>query len=221
MAGKAKLPTPKEIKALANKHKPPKFNARDKGLIAGAGFAYWSLIDLSLIKVSDLVKENGQLLDHGFLPASYSAYGKEKLFIIGKKNYFRQILQAVIDWRIENELGLLDRNLFGHLNPDSRFFLQNDGTPFSVSFRERKDKPALIEPYDMRRHFDKFLLGEGITWKTLNDAFIMNYWNDKAPEKPAQAIKDLMLLTTSDPTTIRKKCQREERSIQDILENII
>ncbi len=220
MAGKAKLPDPVSIKKIVNKHKPPKFGPTDKGLIAGAAYAGWTLIDLSLIKVSDLVTEKGQLVVTGYLPEEYSANDKEKFFVIGRKTFFRKCLQGVIDHRLENKLGLIDRALFGGLNPESRFFLQESGEPFGITYRDRNDKSALVEPYDMRRKWQKYFLGEGVTWQTLNDAFMMNYWNAKAPEKPTQAIKDLIEMTGQDPATIKKKTNREESSIQEILENL-
>ncbi len=220
MAGKAKLPDPKKIKALVSKHKPPEFNACDKGLISCAGCAGWTLIDLSLIKVSDLVTEKGQLIASGYLPAEYNANGKSKLFIIGRNGFFRKVLQDVIDYRLENKHGILDRGLYAGLNPESRFFLQESGEPFGVTYREREGKSALVEPYDMRRKFNRFYLGEGVTWQTLNDSFVMNYWNDKSLEQPAQAIRDLIELTGQDPATLKKKTAREESSIQEILENL-
>ncbi len=220
MAGKAKLPDPKTVKTIVNKHNPPKFNATDKGLIAGAAFAGWTLIDLSLIKVSDLVEESGQLVVVGVLPAEYNANGKTKVFVIGRKTFLRKILQAVIDHRLNEKHGVIDRGLFGGLNPESRFFLQESGEPFGVTYRDREDKSALVEPYDMRRQWQKYYLGEGVTWQTLNDSFIMNYWNAKAPEKPARAVKDLIDLTGQDPATIKKKTAREESSIQETLENL-
>ena len=122
--------------------------------------------------------------------------------------------------RLDKKLGLLDRGIYSGLNPESRFFLQSDGEPFGITFRKRTDKPALIEPYGIRRRFNKFYLGEGVTWQTLNDAFIMLYWIDKAPEKPADAVADLIALTGLDPATIKKKTAREEISLQTILENI-
>lgn len=221
MAGKEKYPDPKAIRRLAVKHGRDannRFNARDEGLIASAGHAYWTVTDLSLIKVSDLVGESGQLKVEGMLPARYSAYDKERYFVIGKETYFAKALQGVIEWRQEHQLKLLDRDLFAGLNPDSEFFLQDDGSKFDVSYRERANKPALLEPYQMRRHFQKFYLGEGVTWQTLNDAFIMNYWVAKSPEKPAQAVKDLQAMTGLHPNTIRQKCAREETCIQGILE---
>ncbi len=220
MAGKAELPDPKKIKAIVNKHKLPKFNATDKGLIAGAAIAGWTLIDLSLIRVSDLVTDSGQLVVTGFLPTEYSANAKEKFFVVGRKTFFKECLQGVIDHRLKEKHGVLDRGLFGGLNPDSRFFLQPSGEPFGITYRDRAEKSALVEPYDMRRQWQKYYLGEGVTWQTLNDAFMLNYWNAKAPEKPSRAVKDLMEMTGADPATIKKKTSREESSIQDILENL-
>ncbi len=220
MVSKAKVPDPKGIKRLITKHKPPAFTKCDQGLIAGAGCACWSLIDMSLIKTSDLVKESGQLKVTGYLPTEYNASGKQKLFVIPKKGLFHNILQGVIEERLELGNGTLDRKLFSGLNPESRFFLQVNGKNFDVSYVERQGKAARVEPYDMRRRFAKFYLGEGVTWRTLNRAFVMNYWLKEAPVRPADTVRNLMALTGLDPATIKKHASREETTIEEILSNI-
>lgn len=220
MAAKAELPDVGQLKVLCDKHGRMPFNLRDKGLIACVSFASFSLVDLSLIKVNEMIGEDGRLYDETYIPPEYSALGKEKLVYIGHDTYFRRVLLAVIEWRLINKVGLLDCGPYGGLNPESRFFLQDDGSDFDVSYRSRDNKSALVEPYDMRRHFNKFDLGEGVNWEVLNYAFMMNYWQEKAPDKPIDAIKDLVAMTAQLPATIRSKCAKNEKTIQGILEDL-
>jgi hypothetical protein len=49
---------------------------------------------------------------------------------------------------------------------------------------------------------------------------MMNYWKARSPDKPAQAVKDLMAMTGIDAATIRKKCARNEKTIETILEEL-
>ena len=220
MPAKAELPDIKQLKKLCEKHNTDPFNARDRGLIACVSFASFDLVDLSLIKVNEVIRQDGTLYDETYIPAEYSALNKPKLVYIGSGTYFRRVLLDVIEWRLSNNLGLLDRGLYCALNPMSCFFLQDDGSEFGVHYRDQEGRPAAVEPYDMRRHFNKFYLGEGINWQLLNYAFMMNYWKAKSPDKPAQAVKDLVAMTAVDAATIRKKCARNEETIQSVLEDL-
>ncbi len=211
----------KSIRKVIVKHSDDRgFNARDRGLIAASSLAHWGPIDLSLIKVSDLVKESGEMVVDGFLPSEYSAFNKERYFVLGKDTYFTEVMRAVIDWRIENDIGTISLGIYGGLNPDSKFFLHDTGEEFKNIYRPRKGKKDLVDPYEMRRHFARLYLGEGVTHQTLNDAFIMNYWVASSPSGPAQAVKDIQFQTGLHPKTIKDKCAREETSIKDVLENI-
>lgn len=211
----------KAIRKLIMKHSDDKgFNARDRGLIAGASLAHWGPIDLSLLKVPDLVKESGQIVVDGFLPADYSAFHKERYFVLGKDTYFSALIKAVVDWRLKNQLGTISLGIYAGLNPESEFFLQDNGLPFKNIYRPREGKKDLVDPYEMRRHFSKLYLGEGVTHQTLNDAFIMNYWVASAPSGSAQAVKDIQAQTGLHPKTIKEKCAREEITIKNLLENI-
>lgn len=53
----SKLLDVKPIIRLAQKHAKEPFCARDEGLIAMAGLAYFSASNLSLVKVEDLITE--------------------------------------------------------------------------------------------------------------------------------------------------------------------
>ncbi len=220
MPAKAGLPDVKQIKRLCEKHAGEPFNARDSGLIACVGFASFDLVDLSLIKVEEMIHENGTLLTETFIPPEYGAVKKSKHVFIGANTFFRKVLHGVIEWRLANNLGVINRGIYAGLIPDKPFFLQNDGTAFDIHYRDKDRNTGVVEPYDMRRHFNKFYLGEGVNWQLLNYAFMMNYWKAKSPDKPAQAIKDLVAMTGVDAATIRKKCARNEESIEGILENL-
>ncbi len=220
LPAKAQLPDIRQIKALCEKHAKPPFNDRDRGLIACVGLASLNLVDLSLLKVNEVVAENGSIYEETHIPPEYSALGKAKHVYIGRDTYFRHALTGVFQWRVGNEIGMIDRQLYGGLAPESRFFLQDDGSEFDVHYRRRLGKNTLIEPYDMRRHFNKFYLGEGVNWEVLNQAFMLNYWRVKAPDKPADAVKDLVAMTGQLAETIRAKCARNEETIQSILETL-
>ena len=220
MPAKAHLLDVKQLARLCEKHSTAPFNPRDRALIACTGLAYFNLIDLSLIKVDEIIREDGEVYHQTYIPAAYNAFGKTKRLYIVEGSYLRKALLVYIDWRRENKLKLLDRDLYAGLDPKSNFFLQDDGSAFDVHYREKSGKPTSIEPYDMRRHFNKFYLGEGVDWQLLNHSFMLNYWKAKAPDKPAEAVKDLMELTAVDAATIRKKCARNEKTIRDVLEGL-
>lgn len=223
MAGAPKLLTFDQIRRVALKHgnhPSGAFNVRDEALIAGAGFAHWTAIDLSLMRVEDLVQESGELYLDGCLSDTYHAGGKYRFFSIGKDTYFHSALTKVIEWRIANKLRLLDRGLYGGLNPKSRFFLQDDGSDFSVTYTERVGNTDLCEPHRLRRHFKNFLLGEGQSLNTLNDAFIINYWIARSSFGAVKARKELVERTGLNIETIRQKTTREEVTIKEFMETL-
>jgi hypothetical protein len=57
---------------------------------------------------------------------------------------------------------VLDRDLYAGLSPSSRFFLQDDSSNFDIHFCDKQNTSGAVEPYDMRRHFNKFYLGESV-----------------------------------------------------------
>jgi hypothetical protein len=52
------------------------------------------------------------------------------------------------------------------------------------------------------------------------DSFIANFWEVKSLQGTTQAIRDLMDMTGLTAETLRKKCIRQQESIQEILGNL-
>ncbi len=192
----------------------------DEALIAYAGLAYFSASDLSLVTVSDVITERGQIVIENLLPAAYSSGGKGRLFYLGKKTYLHDVTDRVIQWRIDNKIKCLDRELFAGLPPESRLFLKPNGEEFGLVFKNRFEGDTVTQPLQMQRKFKTFYLPEGVTLATLMDSFIENFWLRKSSEGTVQTIRDLMDLTGLTKETLRTKCIREQTSLQDILENL-
>lgn len=210
----------KEIRRIADQHGEEPFCARDKALISLAGMAYFSATELSLLRVSDLITERHELVYDGYLPAEMSTSSHERYFFIGKKTYLQATLSEYIGWRIDHGFGMLDRDLYCGLNPDSRVFLKDDGTEFSLNFKSQSSDRTLTQALQMQRHFKGFYLGEGVSLNVLQDSFIANFWQIKSQEGTTQAIRDLIDMTGLTAETLRKKCIRQQRSIKDILGNL-
>jgi len=220
MSKKGQLLNTKAIIKLARKHGDDPFNVRDEALIAFAGLAYFSGHDLSLVTVSDMITERGNIIIDNYLPGSVSSNGKARMFYIGKKTYLQDVTARVIEWRIENQLGCIDRGLFAGLNPESKFFLKDDGSEYGLNFKNRHEGDTVTQPLQMQRKFKSFYLPEGVSLTTLMDSFIESFWLKKSCEGTVQAIRDLVELTGLSKETLRVKCIREQTSLQDILENL-
>ena len=210
----------KTIMSLAKKHGSDPFTALDEALIAMAGLGYFSANELSLIKVSDLISERGEACTDGFLPSELNANGRSRYFFIGKSTYLMDCLDRYIDHRLASDLGLLDRGLYRGLDPNTKLFLKDDGMPFSVHYKQRYEGDTVTQALQVQRQFKKYYLGEGVTLGTLMDSFIVNFWNAKSPQGNAQAITDLMQLTCLTADTLKKKCAKQQESIEEILVNL-
>jgi len=217
---RADLLSPRQIQRLGIKHRTGSFNPVDEALIVSSGFAYWTLSDLSFMKVADLISESGILKIDGETPSEYNAHGKRKYFFIGQKTHFQKVLEKVIEWRLEMNFGLLDRGLYRGLNPESRFFLRSDGSDFEVTYRDKDKKPTLTQPTKMQRRFRQYFLGEGVNYQTLNNSFIINIWKEASPFGQTDARKLLIQMTGLTAKTLKAKTIREQFSIQHTLEDL-
>lgn len=210
------LPVSKIIK-LAKKHSSEPFNERDEALVAMVGLAYFSANELSLIRVSDIITERNGVVYDAELPEEINANGKARYFFIGEHTYLRQCLDSYIEWRKEKGLQCLDRDLYRGLDPESYFFLKDDGSRFNVTFKNRHEGDTATQAIQMQRHFKKFYLGDGVTISSLMDSFIINLWNERSKAGSTQAMKDLMAITGLTAETLRKKCVRQQQSLQELL----
>lgn len=212
--------TPKEIVKLSKKHSAGQFNPRDAALIAMAGLACFTAYDLSLIQVRDLVNERGGLVEDGCLDESFSPSGKARVFFLLRGTYLCEVLEQYIEWRLANELGGITPPIFGGLDPDSRFFLKDDGKPFDLNMKRRFEGDSATQPLKMQRQFQKYYLGEGGSLKSLNDSFILNLWGESCQYGTTQAIRNLMALTGMTAETLKAKCIRGHLSVQEALEGL-
>ena len=220
MAGKSKLLDKDEIIKLAKRHSTGDFNENDEALIVMAGLAYFSAVDLSLVGVEHLITERGQIVIDGLLPASFSVNGKERYFYIGEETYLSKVIYKVIERRLRLKIGCLDRGLFAGLDPESKFFLKDDGTPYGLNYKNRFEGDTVVQPRQMQRKFSSYYFPEGVSLSSLLDSFIEIVWLARSKDGTFQAIRDLVGLTGLYKETLRAKCIREKTSIKDVLENI-
>jgi len=220
MSVRGKLLDYKAIIKLAAKHSKGEFNENDEALILFAGLAYFSAHELTLLKVEDLITDRGLIVIDGVLPSSFSATGKERYFFIGDNTYLSDSIFKVIEWRLKNKYGCLDRSLFAGLDPKSPFFLKDNGTEYKLNYKRRFEGDTVTQPLQMQRKFKSYYFPEGVSITTLLNSFIENVWLARSRDGTFQAIRDLVGLTGLSKETLRTKCIREKTSIQDVLENL-
>lgn len=206
-----------EIKTIADRHGIEPFSPRDRAMILLAGLAYFSAMDLTLVRVRDVITERYGIVLDGYLPADASADRRERYFFIGKSTVLRQALSDYIDWRIRAGVGVLDLGLFCGLDPDSRLFATDGGSDYSLTHKKGSGGRTLSQALQVQRQFQRYQMGEGVSLSVLMDSFIANFWDVKSKQGTAQAIRDLMSMTNMTAETLRKKCIRQESSIRDIL----
>ena len=218
---KERVFSPSEIKKLADKHQAPPFSPRDAALVAMAGMAYFNATELSLLKVSELISEKGQLRIEGYTPSAIHPHNKERYFVIGRDTALREKLTDYIAWRHEHSLLLLDRGLYAGLDPNSRFFLKDSGEEFILNFKSAVvGKETKTQALQMQRHFQKFHLGEGGSLRSLNESFIQNFWRTHSQHGTTITVRNLVELTGLTAETLRQKCIREPVSVQEVLEGL-
>ena len=215
---KARLLAPNQIMRLAKKHSVHPFSARDSALIALAGMAYFTGHDLSLVEVQDLIDEKGSLVEVARLPVEYNLSGKAKLFHIPKGSYLRKTLIDYMEFRKSHGMQIIGLGIFNGLNPESKFMLKDDGEPYSLNFKRQYQGDKSQQPLQLQRQFQKYYLGEGVSLKSLNDSFIMNFYQARCQTGTAQTIRDLIELTGMTADTLRSKCIKNESSIRETLE---
>lgn len=222
LATKPDLLSPQEIVKLARKHENPPYCARDAAIIACAGLSFLTLLDLSLLKVNDIVHENGRIYARTEIPAIYNPNGKRKLFFIPEKSYLLEILERYIDWRTENKFGTTNLGIYRSLNPESHFFLDDNGEPFGLTPRTKgSDSLSQMQPTKMRRHFQKLVLPENVTAGGLNQSFVMNFYSESITYGlPAATMKSLQALTGLGLDTLRTWTRREPRSVEQIMSEL-
>ena len=216
-----KFVTASDVKKLIKKHSSPPFNERDAALISAVGMSYFNAVELSLVRVKHLIAEDGRLISCDYLPEEFSYQGNARKFFIGKKTYLREMLERYIRWRKEHGFGLINLGIYAGLDPESRFFLKDDGSPFEVNFKRRYENDKAVQALQMQRHFKKYFLGSGVTFKDLQESFLYSSWNAIVKEKGELiAVKALMKYTNLTAETIKNKCAKNGAEITATLESI-
>ncbi|TNC79219.1 MAG: hypothetical protein C9356_20340 [Oleiphilus sp.] len=211
-----------QVKDLVQKHRNSPFCVRDAALIGFSGLAYLSLVDLSLIRVKDVVSESGQIYKQTVIPREYNPNGKEKLLVIPNKSLLLELTEELIEWRKSRNFGVSNLGTYCGLNPESKLFVRDDGESFELSPRVKGVKDTVnMQPAMLRRHFDRFVLGLGVNHQSLNRSFLLNFYGESIRDgKPSKTIKSLVALTGLGVDTIRKQVNREPRSIREVLSDI-
>lgn len=222
MAGKGKTLSTKQIVKLAMKHEHPPYSVRDAALIACSGLAFMTLFDLSLLKVSDLMDQSGRIYDRLTIPPEYNPSGKSKLVIIPKQGYLREIIDRYAKQRVELKHGITNMGVYRNLNPDSCFFLDDEGQPFKLTPRVSGDSEiSQMQPIRLRRLFKSFVLSEGVTPASLNRSFVLNFYRASIEDGlPIKTLKSLHIITGLGFDTLRTWVKREPRTLEDVLQGM-
>ena len=78
-----------------------------------------------------------------------------------------------------------------------------------------------MQPARLRRHFKNFAFPEGVTYRGLNQSFLVNFYNESVKDgKPSITIKSLVGLTGLGVDTIRKTVYREARTVEQVLSSM-
>lgn len=195
---------------MARKHEHGGFNHVDAAIISILGHSYLDLLDLSMIRVHHLIKSSGKLVD----VCQYTGTTKTKVLRVD--GYVRDILEMTVERRINKGHGITNSSEYRGLDPDSRFFLDADGSEF-VLRKRHKGTALFYEPEGLRRRFKSYVLPAGWTANTLNDSFLQGLWRVVAVTKPSAAIKVLEETTGLTAKTIKQKVYEEPMSVHEAL----
>lgn len=213
MSEQCKYAAPKEVIRFARKHEHGEFNHVDAAVIALLGNSYLSLLDISLLRVSDVVRPSGDLV------GSFTYSGNDKPKFVLLDGYLKAIMGMVVERRVQFEHGVTNVKEYGGLDPDSRFFLDANGREFKLRKKKVGDK-VFYEARGLKERFETYVLPVGWKPAMLNDSFLNAVWREASIERQAHAIKLLEEVTGLTPNTIRKKTQKEPESVADVVGKI-
>ena len=208
----------KQIKLMAEQQ-AKRTNWNDGGLVVFSGLLYFSLIELSLINVEDLITEKGDILKSFVIPKRISGKDKGRLVHIGSKGFVVDVIRHVIEYRLSMKLGIIkNTGMFAGLEPETRFFLDGKGLPFKLKIA----KSGNYQPYALRRYMKALNLGEGIDIRSLQEAFISNTWNASRDNGigDVDILKSLQKLTGLTTNTLRPKVIRRDKTVLDTVKSM-
>jgi integrase len=170
-----KLFSESELQDLLDMNAAPPHGQRNAALIIGA--VYWGLTpsELSLLRLEDVMDQNGQFFRIWTLPASTAYNGEERE--LHTENHVLPFFEAYMEKRIENKQYQSNQAWYRHSDPKSHFFLNDRGEPFKLSPRSKGS--SVYQPVSMNNKLKQLIANtriRGAKPYTFRDTFIKNMY---------------------------------------------
>jgi integrase len=208
-----KLFSESELQELLDMNAAPPHGQRNAALIIGA--VYWGLspIELSRLKVGDVMDKGGQFYRIWTLPAE-AAYNGEPRELHTEKHVL-PFFEAYMDQRTKNQSNSGSADFRG-IAPESYFFLNDRGTEFSLSPRKKGEKGT--QPVSMNNKLKQLIANtriKGATPSTFRDTFIKNMY--EAGCRYAELMK---VSGIKGKDTLDRKIRPHQRELEDVFKTL-
>ena len=208
-----KLFSESELQELLDMNAAPPHGQRNAALIIGA--VYWGLtpIELSRLKVRDVLHKGGQFYRIWTLPADTAYNGEARE--LHTENHVLPFFEAYMDRRAASGM-VASKNDYRGLDPDDCFFLNDRGTEFSLSPRKKGEKPS--QPVSMNSKL-KQLIGnariKGATPSTFRDTFVKNMYEAGCGYAELMKVSGI-----KGKDTLDRKVRPHQRELEEVFKTL-
>lgn len=204
-----------DVSELLEQNSAPPLGARNAALIMAG--VYWGLtpLELSLLSVEDVIAPKGDLYRIWVLPAHAAYNGEER--VIHTEDHVLPYFEQYVDLRLSKEWEV-STNLYSHrrLNPNSKFFLNDQGKPYKAT--ERRSKPGSYQPRSMNEQL-KRMIGRtslyGATPASFRDSFIKEMYESGCNWSELMKVSGI-----KQKRTLESKVRPHERELEQVLKSL-
>lgn len=206
--------TDEDINHLLDKNSLGPLGARNAALIMGA--VSWGITPLEMCRITtkELMSPEGEFFRIWEI-SNKSSFNGETRTLYTSTNLML-FLNRYVEFRISNHWLLSDDTTHITLDPDEKFFLNDQGEPYKET--PRKNSPNSFQPRSMNEQLKRMIARTqlvGATPSSFRDSFIKNLY-----EKGC-SFDELMLVTgIKQKRTLETKVRPRQTNLEEALNNI-
>lgn len=209
-----KIFTEKEVQEILDMNSAQPHGQRNSALVIGA--VYWGLTpsELSLLRLEDVMDQNGEFYRIWILPDSVAYNGQARE--VRTEEHVRVFFENYMADRVEKKRYLSNQARYRKSDPKSSFFLNDRGEPFKMSLRKKGSSE--YQPVSMNSKLKQLISNTGIqgaTPSTFRDSFIKKMYEAGCHYKELMAVSGIKLKETLD-----RKIRPQERELEDVYKHL-
>lgn len=205
-----------EIAKIIENNADPKLGRRNAALVMGG--LYWGLTALEMcqIKVKDVISPSGEFYQVWVLPkhASYNNESRE----IHTEDHVLSFFESYVLFRIKNNWGLSNLSSYKGLDPESCFFLNDNGKEYKLTGSDRGTGKISYQARSMNEQLKRMISKtdiQGATPASFRETFI------KMMYEAGCQWEELKLVTgIKTKKTLENKVRPEVRELEQVYKTI-